>query len=99
MSRYPILVDQWSELHPSDLAVCEKCDKTMRVDPAEGDPYDRCLKHRACGGQIVMKYDEGERCKSCRKLDYSMPRELNGCCSRKCMLQAEYAKSLKEHAS
>lgn len=99
--RYPILVDRWDAKHPSDMAVCERCHAEFKWDPSEGDPYDLCVKHgngslqSECGGQIVMKYDEGQRCKSCRKLDHEMPRGLNGCCSRVCMLQAEYAASLK----
>lgn len=97
--RYPILVDRWDDKHPADLAVCTRCDATFTVDPSEGDPYDLCTTHGNptlpgdCGGQIVMKYDQGDRCKGCGKLDYSMP--LAGCCSRKCQLQAEYAASLE----
>jgi hypothetical protein len=36
----------------------------------------------------------GEKCKNCGKFDYEMPNNLNGCCSRVCMLQAEYAAQL-----
>jgi hypothetical protein len=98
--RYPILVDRWDAKHPSDTAVCERCHADFKWDPSEGDPYDLCATHdngSGCGGQIVMKYTEGERCKACGKLDYEMP--LSGCCSRKCMLQAEYAEILKAASS
>jgi hypothetical protein len=98
MTDYPILVDRWDAKHPSDMAVCEDCDATFRWDPSEGDPYDLCATH-SCGGQVVMKYTEGERCKNCGKLDHEMPRGLGGCCSRKCMLQVEHAASLKAAAS
>lgn len=104
MTEYPILVERWDAKHPSDTAVCERCHAEFKWDPTEGDPYDLCAKHghllkSECGGQIVMKYDVGERCKGCGKLDHEMPRALNGCCSRKCMLQAEYAAALKARAS
>lgn len=102
MTEYPILVENFDAKHPADLAVCTKCHATFTVDPGEGDPYDMCTKHGNptvpgdCGGQIVMKYDVGYRCKSCRKLDWSMPDGLKGCCSRRCMLQFEYAESLQD---
>jgi hypothetical protein len=93
VSRYPKLVKGWSDLHPADRAICQKCEKERTWNPEAGDPYDLCIKHHGCGGQIVMKYDTGVACRGCGKLDYSMA--VEGCCSRKCMLQAEYAESLK----
>jgi hypothetical protein len=104
MTEYPILVERWDEKHPANLAVCTKCGYERTWDPAEGDPYDLCIKHEGnaeggCRGQIVMKYDCGSKCRSCGKLDYWFPSTLQGCCSRACMLQVEYAESLKERAS
>lgn len=94
MSRYPILVERWDEQHPSDMAVCERCHKTVTIDPSEGDPYDRCLKHRGCGGQVVMKYEQADKCGGCGRLGF-YEKALSHCCSRRCMLQAEYAKTLR----
>lgn len=102
MTDYPILVERWDKAHPSDDAVCTRCGHTFKWDPADGDPDDLCSTHGNptvagdCGGPIVMKYDEGVRCKGCGKLDYSFM--LGGCCSRKCQLQAEYAATLKARA-
>jgi hypothetical protein len=103
MPDYPILVARWDEKHPATQAVCTRCEATFEWDPSEGDPVDLCSKHGnasagECGGQIVMKYDEGMTCPNCGKLDYTMPDGLNGCCSRKCMLQAEYAEQLRRKA-
>lgn len=97
--KYPILLEK---LTPEQCvrAVCEKCHVERDWDPAEGDPYDLCIKHEGklpngCGGQIVMKYDWGQKCKGCGAMAYRMPSMLAGCCSRKCMLQAEYAATLE----
>lgn len=98
---YPILVERFDS-RTATAAVCERCHQEITWDPAEGDPYDLCITHQVpktaggtdfCGGQIVMKYDEGQRCKGCGKLDFSMPTP-DGCCSRVCSLQAEYAANL-----
>lgn len=104
MNEYPILVARWDAEHPADLAVCTRCGYERTWDPSEGDPYDCCIKHEGkltdgCHGQIVMKYDEGDSCRNCGKLDYPLPRGLQGCCSRRCLLQWEYAESLKARAS
>lgn len=100
MSDYPIAVRGWGTKYPADLAICERCKTEWTLDPSEGDPYDRCLKHDRlgevpCGGQVYFKYVEVDACKNCDRLlvDGSHP-SLGGCCSRACFLQAEYAAQL-----
>lgn len=91
---YPILVAKWDDKHPPDLAVCEACGWETRYDPAEGPPED-VLTCGACGAfDMTNKYDVGDACKGCGKLGY-FDKVLAYCCSRACMLQAEYAESLR----
>lgn len=92
MDDYPILVARWDDKHPSDLVICEHCKREGKWDPARGDPYDQCAECD-CGGPIVFKYDEGDKCPNCDALGH-YERVLNHCCSRACMLQAEWATTL-----
>ena len=93
MTNYPILVERYDAKHPADLAVClGKCGREWIYDPSEGDPHDLCLEC-ACGGAIDFKYLAADKCGGCGSLGFYP--KLNGCCSRKCMLQAEYAASLE----
>lgn len=94
---YPILVERFDDKHPADLAVCEGCGKTGKWDPTEGDPYDLCAKCESCGEQVVFKYMEADKCGGCGELGFHAA-ELGGCCSRACMLQAEYAAALTVNA-
>ena len=103
MSRYPILVDRFDDKKaPADLAVCEQCDHEQRYDPAEGPPED-VLTCDACGAfRMTHKYDEAIRCAGCDRLGFWDYDGLHGpgpgdyCCSRVCLLQAEYAATLRE---
>jgi hypothetical protein len=92
MPKYPILVERYDSKHPADTAVCEDCNAEHTYDPMDGDPYDLCLKC-SCGGQIVFKYLWADRCPGCERLGWYR-KEMNGCCSRRCMLVAEYAAHL-----
>jgi hypothetical protein len=93
---YPILVERWDANHPSDLVVCETCHDSFRWDPGKGSPDELCAEC-ACGGPLTWKYDEAPKCGGCGKLGY-WSNVLKGCCSRACMLQSEYAATLKERA-
>lgn len=102
MPTYPIIVERWTGQQSITIA-CERCHASRVIDadeissediyecPADTKRRRAGLKAR-CGGTAGMAYVEGERCKNCRKLDYEMP--LSGCCSRRCMLQVEYADTL-----
>jgi hypothetical protein len=103
VSDYPILVERWGKKAPSDRVVCERCHAEFSHDPSEGDPYDLCLRHGnptvgECGGQLVYKYAEADKCGGCGKLGF-YDTKLSHCCSRKCMLQAEYAATLGSGAA
>lgn len=105
MMEYPILVAEWKGDQALTI-VCEKCGAEVVLDPDEllneglyECPADTELSRRAstarrCRGSAVMKYEQADKCQSCGKLGFW----LNGCCSRRCLLQAEYAKQLQERA-
>lgn len=90
-STYPILVEQYDARHPALAYVCEDCgaDFEGHDDPEEAD----CER---CGGFFVRKYTLGQACRGCGTLAPIGERDpvLKGCCSRACMLQAEYAAEL-----
>lgn len=101
-TKYPILVPDWDEKHPADLAICERCEHEFVWDPSEGDPYDLCARcgqvdstrpGGVCAGQIVFKFNMVDSCPGCGKLGYDA-QKVDGACSRRCALQAEYAASL-----
>jgi hypothetical protein len=98
MSGYPILVERYDAKHPADMAICVGCKRERKMDPADGDPYDMCLTCRVCGDGIMWKYNEADKCPGCGTLGFWDHDVLKGACSRKCMLQAEYAASLKARA-
>lgn len=89
--EFPILVDRYRR-DQSVTVICTLCLAEKVVGLADGvglDGQTRCV----CGGETTFKYIEARVCPSCRKVGF-WPAELAGCCSRACMLQAEYAKSL-----
>jgi hypothetical protein len=102
---YPILIERYRGNQAMTI-VCERChaEAVIDADDLVNDdlyecPADTELSRKAspaprCRGYACMKYVEADRCKSCRKLGF-FEDALNGCCSRVCMLQAEYAESLK----
>lgn len=92
---YPILVENLVGDKALTI-VCEGChaEDVITDDDILSDGYYRCPKR--CGsGHAVYKYEFGQKCKGCGRMDFSMPDSLAGCCSRKCMLQAEYAETLR----
>lgn len=107
MTDYPILVEKWTG-NQSMTIICESCKAEAVITPDdllnEGlyeCPADTELSRKAstaarCRGTAVMKYEEAERCRGCGTLGfYGDVAHLEGCCSRRCKLQAEYADSLK----
>lgn len=86
---YPILVARYDGAHPSDRLACiGSCGREWGYDPSGG-----CLECQ-CGGALVPVYELADTCGGCGALGHYAP-ALNHCCSRACMLQAEYAESLK----
>jgi len=74
---------------------CEKCGVTRQADPDEigmTDGLGACPNR--CGGYMTWAFDAADRCGGCGQLGW-FPSTLNHCCSRVCMLQAEYAKRLE----
>jgi hypothetical protein len=106
--RIPILVDRYHGDQALTI-VCKRCHTEAVLDPEDllNEGLYECPANtelsrtvstaRRCGGSAVMKYEEAERCKSCGKLGF-YELVLAGCCSRRCMLQAEYAESLHQNA-
>jgi hypothetical protein len=74
--------------------------------PADTELSRRASAEKRCRGHAIMKYEEADKCKGCGKLgfyesagpssNYYAP-QMVGCCSRRCMLVAEYAATLAEH--
>lgn len=92
--HYPILVERWDVEHPSDAAVCVRCHADFKWKPDMGLPDELGRQHAGCGGDIVMKFDEGERCENCGVLGHWTVVFKTGCCSRRCQLQIEHLKTL-----
>lgn len=90
--KYPILV----ELLTGDQAlviVCQSCNAEMTIG-AEDIRNEEDYGCARCGGWAVYKYVEADhKCPNCGELGF-FSAALEHCCSRSCMLQAEYAKTL-----
>jgi hypothetical protein len=101
--RYSILVERYRGNQALRI-VCERCAATRVID---GDdiknegiyacPRDTASDANFCGGLAVHMYAEADRCPSCRRLGFYEER-LAYCCSRACMLQADYAKTLENRS-
>jgi hypothetical protein len=108
VTDYPIIIERWTGMQALTI-VCERCHTERVIDadeiynediyecPADTERARTASTEPRCGGLACMKYVEGDRCKGCRKLGFFHD-ALKGCCSRACMLQAEYAEQLKERA-
>jgi hypothetical protein len=93
---YPILVEKFTG-KPSMTIVCERChaEDVIDADDLLNEGLYECPRsHVVCVGTAVMKYEEADRCAGCGVLGFYDYAELKGCCSRRCMLQAEYAAGL-----
>lgn len=92
----PIPVERFKGDQSMQIA-CEHChaDKTLTVDELLNEGLYPCPAD--CGGTAVYKYEETPRCPGCLRFvpDLLVAEKLDGCCSRVCQLQAEYAESLK----
>lgn len=108
MTEYPIPVERYAGNQALTI-VCERCgaedvispDEILNEDlyecPADTERSRRASTEPRCRGYAVMKYAEADRCPGCRRLGFWNAR-LDGCCSRRCQLQAEYAKTLASGA-
>lgn len=97
MTEYPILVARWNANQALTI-VCERCDAEEVIDPDGllNEGLYECPV--GCGGTAVMKYEEGDQCEGCGKLGFwygARDTAIDGCCSRRCKLQAEYAQELR----
>ena len=104
MTEYPILVERYTG-NQSLTIICERCgsedvispDEILNEDlyecPADTEIGRQASTARRCHGTASMKYAEADRCHGCRRLGFWD--HLDGCCSRRCQLQAEYARSLE----
>lgn len=102
--NYPILVERWTGAQALTI-VCERChaERVIDADEISNEDIYECpgdwelgrtaSTAKRCRGSACMKYMEGERCRGCGGMAFEQP--VDGCCSRKCQLQAEYAATLK----
>lgn len=91
--RYPILVEHLGSDQALRIA-CQTCawETTITADDIRNERNYAC---GACGGWADYKYEEADhKCAGCGELGF-FASTLNYCCSRVCMLQAEYAETLK----
>lgn len=91
---FPIPVERWDAKHPATLLACNSCGEAREADPDEmctTEPASYCPKR--CGGWMEWAYTEADKCGGCGELGW-FDKRLKHCCSRKCMLQAEYAETL-----
>lgn len=99
MSTYPILVRNFPTPDSALTIVCETCHAEEVISPDDllNEGLYTCPRGiSACDGTAIMKYEPADQCPGCKKLGFfgGMNDPLDGCCSRVCMLQAEYAKTL-----
>lgn len=94
MSGYPILVADWTGAQAMTI-VCESC-HAERVLEDDGALLSEGMYPcpRGCGGWATYKYEQADKCGGCGKLGFYDSKINDGCCSRVCQLQAEYAKDL-----
>src|SRR6476646_9694355 len=91
--QYPILVDDFG-LAQSLLIVCEACaaEAVLTADELSNDACYSCPA--GCPGWAVYKYEVADRCKGCGQLGF-YEAVLDGCCSRRCLLQWQYLQTLR----
>ena len=89
---YPILVEKLTPEQALRI-VCQRCgaEEEIGEDEILNDAVYACPKN--CGGAAIYKYEWADKCPGCGKLGF-YEKVLDGCCSRVCQLQAEYAKEL-----
>jgi hypothetical protein len=73
--------------------ICERCAAEAVIDADDILNDDLYACPAGCPGSAGMKYWQADPCVNCGKLGFWSDR-LKRCCSRSCMLQAEYAASL-----
>lgn len=91
--EYPILVREWKG-NQSMQIVCESCgaEAFLTGDTIRNEGFYNCPKD--CGGSATYKYEQADECPGCKKLGFFHRGALDGCCSRACKLQRDYAKDL-----
>jgi hypothetical protein len=90
--RYPIPVLDFTP-ETALTIVCDSChaEEVIHADDLLNEGLYSCPV--GCDGLAVMKYDIGCKCGGCDRLGWFAD-ELNGCCSRSCMLIAEHRQTL-----
>lgn len=90
---YPILVEQYTAKQALTI-VCEAChaEAVIHADDILNEGLFACPA--GCPGSATYKYEEADRCGGCGRLGF-YDIALKHCCSRACMLQTEYAATLK----
>jgi hypothetical protein len=96
VTRWPVIVERL-DAKTACACYCEKCGWTGRQeDPSDGPVSDVAVCPKCDAFALDYCYEEGVRCANCRKLEIDLPlSDRNGhYCSRPCLLQAEYSRSL-----
>lgn len=97
-SRYPLPVERYTG-QQSLTIICESCgaQEVVGPDDVHNDGLYNCPVD--CGGVAVFKYAEADRCPGCGELGWYDHNVLKGACSRRCMLQAEYAATITKRTA
>jgi hypothetical protein len=90
---FPAPVERFGK-DEATLLACGRCGAARQADPDELGMIDGLgVCPEECGGWMEWAYQEADKCPGCGALGWFAD-ELDGACSRRCMLQAEYAKTL-----
>lgn len=91
--RYPILVERFTGDQVTALG-CQSCGWQRQATEGEIGLFDGLGMCDECGGWLEWAYFEVDPCPGCGELGF-FEKSLGYCCSRRCMLQAEYARALE----
>jgi hypothetical protein len=93
-ARFPIVVKHLVGI-ANLLIACESCEAETAITPDDLNQEASWDCPKGCGGEATFKYVEADdECPSCGKLGF-FPDGLAPCCSRRCMLQVEYQRTLR----
>jgi hypothetical protein len=95
MGDFPKLVKRMTDTQARTLG-CESCGYERQATDEQVACYEvtsECPNARCDGARLDWAYFEGDPCPSCGTLGIH-DKEMLRCCSRRCMLQVEYARTL-----
>jgi hypothetical protein len=92
MGEYPIKVEDYAGNQAMTIR-CTSCGVERVITADDILNEDRYACPAGCPGYAEHKYVQADPCKNCGELGW-YEAAMDGCCSRRCKLQREYALSL-----